>query len=175
MLLWIAADLVRFITGAPMRRVSQLTPQLHLGDQYARRGWPILAARGVTAVVNMRAEFDGGDSAIAPTRYLYLPTPSDRPPTLAHLRQGIAFITAEIARGGGVYVHCRSGVGRGATMVAAYLVSTGLTPEQAWANIRAVRPYICPNPAQIVQIECFAQLSEKVDDGIGDVPEFACG
>ena len=154
--LWAADHGVRIITGAPIRNLSQITPQLHVGGQYRRRGWPRLASRGVTAVVNLRVEFDDNDAGIAPPRYLYLPTVDDNPPTLEQLHAGVAFIAEEIARGGGVYVHCGSGVGRAATMAAAYLVSTGLTPDQAWARIREVRPFIRPNPVQVAQVERFA-------------------
>jgi protein tyrosine phosphatase (PTP) superfamily phosphohydrolase (DUF442 family) len=160
MLLWVTADVVRLTTGAPMRGVSQVTPRLHLGGQYQRRGWSRLAARGITAVVNLRAEFDDNHAGIAPTGYLHLPTVEDKAPTLEQLHKGSAFIRAEIARGGGVYVHCRSGVGRAATMAAAYLVSTGLTPGQAWARVRQVRPFIWPTPAQSAQVERFT-MEEK--------------
>ncbi len=156
--LWAADHAVRIITGAPIRGVSQITPQLHVGGQYRRRGWPRLAARGITAVVNMRVEFDDNDASIAPPRYLYLPAVDDNPPTLEQLRDGVAFITEEIAQGGGVYVHCGAGVGRAAVMAAAYLVSTGLTPDQAWARIQEVRPFIRPNPVQVAQVERFAQV-----------------
>jgi len=155
--LWAADHAVRIISGAPIRRVSQITSQLHVGGQYRRRGWPRLASRGVTAVVNMRVEFDDNDAGIAPERYLYLPAVDDNPPTLEQLRAGVAFITEEIAQGGGVYVHCGAGVGRAATMAAAYLVSTGLTPGQAWVRIQEVRPFIHPKPVQVAQIERFAQ------------------
>jgi dual specificity MAP kinase phosphatase len=67
-----------------------------------------------------------------------------------------AFIMEEITRGGGIYVHCKSGVGRAATMAAAYLISTGLTPDRAWARIRKARPFIRPTAIQMEQIERFA-------------------
>ena len=151
--LWAADHAVRIITGAPIRSLSQITPQLHVGGQYRRRGWPKLAARGVTAVLNLRVEFDDNEAGIAPPRYLYLPTVDDNPPTLEQLRDGVAFMAEEIARGGGVYIHCGAGVGRAATMAAAYLVSTGLTPDQAWKRIRDARPFIKPTRAQAEQIE----------------------
>ena len=160
-MLWAADHAVRMATGAPIRRVSQITPHLHVGGQYRRRGWPRLAARGITAVVNTRVEFDDNDAGIAPPRYLYLPTVDDEPPTLEQLQEGAAFITEEIARGGGVYVHCGAGVGRAATMAAAYMVSTGLTPDQAWARIRTVRPFIRPKPVQIAQVERFQQTVDS--------------
>ena len=153
---WAADHAVRIITGAPIRSVSQITPQLHVGGQYRRRGWPKLAARGITAVVNMRIEFDDNDAGLAPKHYLYLPTVNDEAPTLEQLSAGAEFIAEEIARGGGVYVHCGAGVGRAATMAAAYLVTTGLAPDQAWARIRQVRPFVRPQPVQVAQVERFA-------------------
>jgi protein tyrosine phosphatase (PTP) superfamily phosphohydrolase (DUF442 family) len=159
--LWAADHAVRIVTGAPIRRVSQITPQLHVGGQYRRRGWPRLAARGITAVINVRVEFDDNDAGIAPPRYLYLPTVDDEPPTQEQLRAGVAFIAEEIAQGGGVYVHCKAGVGRAAVVAAAYLVSTGLTPDQAWARIREMRPFIHPKPVQVAQVERFAETVDS--------------
>ena len=155
--MWAADHIVRVVTGAPIRSLSQVTPQLHVGGQYRRRGWPRLAARGVTAVVNLRIEFDDNDAGIAPPRYLYLPAVDDNPPTLEQLQEGSNFVAEEIARGGGVYIHCGSGIGRAATMAAAYFVSTGLTPAQSWERIRKVRPFIRPKPAQVAQVERFAE------------------
>ena len=159
--LWAADHGVRIITGAPIRSVSQITPQLHVGGQYRQRGWPRLAARGITAVVNVRVEFDDHAAGIAPPHYLHLPAVDDTPPTLEQLRDGSTFIADEIARGGGVYVHCGAGIGRAPAMAAAYLVSTGLTPDQAWARIQAVRPFIRPKPVQVAQIKRFAAEKSK--------------
>ena len=75
--LWAADHAARIVTGAPIRSVSQITPQLHVGGQYRRRGWPKLAARGVTAVVNMRIEYDDNHAGVAPAvsyTHLTLPT-----------------------------------------------------------------------------------------------------
>ncbi len=153
---WAADHAVRIASGAPIRRVSEITPQLHVGGQYRRRGWPRLESRGITAVVNMRVEVDDVRLGIAPERYLYLPVVDDHAPSLEQLREGVDFVTDEIARGGSVYIHCGSGIGRAATMAAAYLISTGLTKEEAWASIRLVRPFIRPTTAQVEQIERFA-------------------
>jgi hypothetical protein len=155
--LWWAADhIVRVATGAPIERVSHIAPGLHVGGQYRRHGWRRLEARGVTAVVNLRVEFDDAAAGIAPQHYLHLPTPDDGAPSLEQLARGADFITREVAQGGQVYVHCGSGVGRAAAMAAAYLVSLGLSPEEAWAQIRKARPFVRPTMVQIQQVECFA-------------------
>lgn len=157
-ILWIADHAVRITTGASIRRLSQIRSNLHVGGQPRPQGWQILKARGVTAIVNMRDELEADDnvSGIIPSRYLRLPTIDDEAPMLEHLRAGVAFITEEIERGGSVYIHCRSGVGRSATMAAAYLVSNGLKPEEAWASIQQVRPFIRPTAPQIGQLEVFS-------------------
>jgi len=115
-----------------------------------------MEARGITAVVNMRVEFDDLEAGIAPPRYLHLRVVDDQAPTLDQLAMGIAFMAEEVARKGAVYVHCGSGIGRAATMAAAYLISTGQTEQDAWALIRATRPFIRPTPPQLEQIQRFA-------------------
>jgi hypothetical protein len=157
---WAADHLVRIVSGAPIRRVSEVIPGLHLGGQYRRYGWPRLQARGITAVVNLRVEWDDLALGIAPERYLHLPTVDDAAPSLAHLVQGSDFIAEELERGGAVYVHCGSGIGRAATLVAAYLVAAGRSPEGAWDEIRRVRPFVRPSAAQIEQLEVFARECE---------------
>ena len=154
--LWALDHAVRIVGGAPIRGLSQITPQIHLGGQHNRRGWRTLQARGVTAVVNMRVEFDDQAAGIAPSRYLRLPTVDETPPSLEHLEQGVAFMAQEIADGGVVYVHCASGIGRAATLVAAYLVRQGASPEQAWAQIQTARPFVRPEPNQVDQLVRFA-------------------
>jgi len=155
--LWAADHTVRRITGANILSLSRITPHVQVGGQYRRHGWPRLAARGVTAVVNLRIEFDDQEAGIAPPRYLYLPTVDDDAPTLQQLEQGALFIAQEAERGGSVFVHCGAGVGRAPTVAAAYLVRTGLEPEEAWACIREARPFIRPTPVQVEQLERFAQ------------------
>ncbi|NLE45300.1 MAG: dual specificity protein phosphatase family protein [Chloroflexi bacterium] len=156
--LWAADHAVRIITGAPLRHLTEITPHLYVGGQYRKRGWCRLAARGITAVVNLRTEFDDSEKGIAPASYLYLPTVDDTPPSLNQLAEGVAFIRREVGRGGAVYIHCGAGVGRAPTLAAAYLVSTGLTPDQAWALIQSRRPFVRPKPEQVEQIEDFLAM-----------------
>ncbi len=159
---WAADHAVRILAGAPIRRVSQITPQLHVGGQYRRHGWSRLEARGITAVVNMRVEFDDAKAGIAPSRYLHLRVEDDQAPTFEQLETGADFIAEELARQGAVYIHCGSGIGRAATMAAAYLITTGLAEQDAWAKIRAARPFIRPTTPQFEQIRRLAAKSEGV-------------
>lgn len=163
-LFWTTDLVVRLTWGVSPARFTEITPHLHVGGQYLRWGLPILKRRGITAVVNMRDEFDDREEAIAPERYLYLPTVDNTPPSLDDLREGTDFIHNEIQRDGRVYVHCEAGVGRAPTMAAAYLVSRGMDADSAWDLLRERRPFIRPTATQVRQIERFARYSA---DGMG--------
>lgn len=147
---------VRLTTGAPPASYSRITAHLHVGGQYTAAGLRRLERRGITAVVNMRDEFDNAEAGIAPAHYLFLPTIDDTPPTIAQLCQGVRFMHREIEAGGQVYVHCMLGVGRSVTMIAAYLVATGMAPAEAWKTIRRRRPFIQPTVSQEARLAEFA-------------------
>jgi len=129
-----------------------------------RISWERLTEQGIqtTALwaadhaVRTLIEFDDRETNIAPGSYLYLPVVDDEPPSLEQLSEGIRFLDQVMAAGGSVYVHCSAGVGRAPTMAAAYLVSIGMTPAEAWETIRIKRPFIRPKPAQVAQVERFA-------------------
>ena len=153
---WFWTRLYLWTVGRPVLRYCPVTPQLYVGGQINARGWRWLEDRGLTADVNMRSEFDDTAHGIAPRAYLWLPTHDDHAPTVEQLRTGVAFIRQAIERGEKVYVHCASGVGRAPTMAAAYLVSTGMSPDEAWTLIRQTRPFIKPTRSQREIVKRFA-------------------
>ncbi|MEA3307915.1 MAG: dual specificity protein phosphatase [Chloroflexota bacterium] len=155
--LWLRDKILRNIQGVSPQSLSQITPRLYVGGQQRKHGLPRLEARGIQAVVNLRGESDDAARGVAPEHYLWLPTTDDAPPTVEKLARAATFITAQIAAGRGVYIHCAVGVGRAPTTAAAYLVSTGVSPAEAWAAIRRGRPFIRPTPPQIEIVSSFAQ------------------
>lgn len=144
----------RFL-GLPLLANSQITPQFFVGGQYTHRGFRTLQKMGVTAIVSMRSRLP-----IDPSKHgmksLHLPTGDQHAPTLEQLRTGAQFIQQEIAAGGKVYVHCQFGEGRGPTMAIAYLISTGLTLQDALAEVRRARSFVQPTSAQMQQLKEFA-------------------
>jgi protein tyrosine phosphatase (PTP) superfamily phosphohydrolase (DUF442 family) len=154
---WAWTRLYLWTVGRPVLHYCRITPDLYVGGQMNGRGWRWLAARGLTASLNMRSEFDDAVCGVDPAGYLWLPTDDDHAPTPDHLRRGVAFIRHVVENGGKVYVHCASGVGRAPTMAAAYLVSTGLSLDEAWALIRKTRPFVKPTPPQRAALEQFAR------------------
>jgi atypical dual specificity phosphatase len=106
---------------------------------------PELQAEGVRAVVNLCEEFPGPVEAYARMgiEQLHLPTIDFSPPTLADIERGVAFIQAHAGKGETVYVHCKAGRGRSATVVICWLVKTnGLSPTDAERFVRERRPHI---------------------------------
>ncbi|MCY3833084.1 MAG: dual specificity protein phosphatase [Chloroflexi bacterium] len=143
-------------TGAPVWKLSEITPQLYVGGQHYRKGYRAMLDQGITAIVNMRREHCDIDMGIGGERHLQLATVDNTPPGIEDLRRGVDFIRAEIARGGKVYVHCAVGCGRAPTMAAAYLIATGLKPADALRQIKAARPFVHLTRGQRAVLDEFA-------------------
>ena len=148
----------RKVSGAPLWKLSQVTPQVFLGGQHYRRGWRAMQAAGITAVVNLReARFSDVDAGIGGERHLHLPTVDNTPPTAADLTRGAAFVSDEIQRGGKVYIHCGVGVGRAPTMTAAFLMTAGLSADEALRQIKQARPFVHLTAEQRRVLDEFAE------------------
>lgn len=146
-------NVYRLFNGIPTLKRSQITANLFLGSQYSLVGLKRLKALGITAIINMRMNPIFEESKYEGFKYLHLPTLDNTPPTLDILIKGAEFADKEIKAGGKVYIHCRQGLGRGPTMTIAYLISTGLTFDDAFALVKKVRTFINPRPGQIERLK----------------------
>ena len=154
-------NIYRFFNGIPMLKRCQITADLFLGSQYSLLGLQKLKALGITAIVNMRENPIFAESRYEGFKYLHLPTIDNTPPSLETLIKGADFINTEIKAGGKAYVHCRQGLGRGPTMAIAYLLSTGLTYEDAFALVKKVRTFINPRVTQIARLKELEQYYKE--------------
>ena len=153
--LWLSDHLLRLLTGMSPPATSRIAPNLYVGGQHYGRGLGRMARLGIGASLSLRREADDQARGVALEKHLWLPTTDDAPPTLEQLERASSFIGEALAERRGVYVHCMSGVGRAATTAAAYLISTGLTADEAWAAIRRVRPFVRPSEAQLAMLREF--------------------
>ncbi len=127
-------------------RLTWLNEQVCVGGRITERRAAVLRAEGIDAVVSLQGErMDDMGGLLA---HLWLPSDDGRAPDPWQLAQGVRFIASQIDHGRKVYVHCHAGVGRAPTLAAAYLVSTGATPDSAVAAVRAARPWIRMNAKQ---------------------------
>ncbi|XP_032918441.1 phosphatidylglycerophosphatase and protein-tyrosine phosphatase 1 isoform X2 [Catharus ustulatus] len=77
-------------------------------------------------------------------------------PTLENLQKGVEFILRHRACGNSVYVHCKAGRSRSATMVAAYLIQLHhWRPQEAIEAIAKIRPHILIRQKQVQVLEKF--------------------
>src|SRR5260221_707583 len=116
-----------------------------MGKMPLLRHVPALATLGVRGVVNMCEEYPGPLAAYreAAIEQLHLPTIDFTIPSYEDLVRGAAFIRAHAERGERVYVHCKAGRGRSATLVLCWLIERhGIEPEEAQRRLRAIRPKI---------------------------------
>ncbi len=121
-----------------------VTDRLAVGGAiWTRRNMQLLAAAGITHVVNMQLEFN--DSQISDgtgVSVLWNPCDDDfleKPPEL--FRQGVEFaLHAYQEPGSRIYFHCSAGVHRGPMMLLAFLSAQDMSMDEAVALIRTKRP-----------------------------------
>ncbi len=97
--------------------------------------------QGIRAIVSLTEEpLPAAVLNEAGFKYLHLPVEDFTAPTLGQMREFCRFVDEVRGEGGAVLTHCRAGVGRTGTMLAAYLIKEGESAEQAIAKVRRKRP-----------------------------------
>jgi dual specificity MAP kinase phosphatase len=138
--------------GHSMLKSVRITPNIYLGGSFTKRQVKNIKNWGITAVVSIRIK-----TPPVGITTLHLPTIDNGAPTEKDLLKGIDFINKEIKKGGKVYVHCREGIGRGPTMVIAYLISKGYKLNEAIYLLKQVRKFINPTKKQLSRLESFSK------------------
>jgi atypical dual specificity phosphatase len=111
-----------------------------------------LKEQGIRALVRLTVD-DGSQVrpeqvATAGLSYCHEPVPGFQAPEPEQIDRAVAFISDSLAAGKPVGVCCFAGYGRTGTMLACYLVSTGMTAEAATGQIRQKRPGSVETKAQ---------------------------
>ena len=104
-----------------------------------------MAQAGVRAVVNTCIEYGGPVTGYERHRIEQLRTPTldFTSPCLEDIERAVTFVETHRRQERTVYIHCKAGRGRSATVALCWLVAhRGLTPEQAQAHLETVRPHV---------------------------------
>ena len=127
-------------------------------------GLASLAERGINVVVNLHERgHDPERLARHGLTGVHLPVPDFTAPTADQLVCGVRAINRALVGGQRVAVHCAAGLGRTGTLLACYLVSTGLEPKAAISRIRELRPGSVETAEQQAAIEAFARHATRGD------------
>lgn len=114
-----------------------------------------LLSKGIVADISVEGE--KLDRPYGVNYFLWLPTVDHTAPTIDALALGAQTIQYLVSRNMPVYVHCMNGHGRGPTVVAAYLISTGMSVNSAVRFVADKRPEIHIEPVQIDALNEFAK------------------
>jgi protein-tyrosine phosphatase len=146
-------------TGAPVWKLSRITPFLYVGGQHYPKGWQAMQQEGITAVLNLReARHDDRAKGIGGTHHLHLITRDNTPVSLDNLHRAADFIRETAQQGGKVYVHCGVGVGRAPSAAAAYFIKyENMDSATALRTIKQSRPFIHLTGSQKNQLQQFEQ------------------
>ena len=104
-----------------------------------------MAAEGVRAVVNTCNEYGGPVAQYEKHAIdqLRIPTIDFTPPSLEDIKKGVAFVSKHVEQGNTVYIHCKAGRGRSATVAICWLMSDrNMDPWEAQKHLLAHRPHV---------------------------------
>lgn len=93
-----------------------------------------------------------------------VPVPDMEPPTDRQLDHLLDTVRRANSSGMGVAIHCGAGLGRTGTVLAAYFVTRGMSPREAVAKVRQLRPGSVETAEQERAVEAFARR-QKPDEG----------
>jgi len=115
-----------------------------------------MAAIGVKGVVNTCEEYCGPteDYAEHGIEQFRMPTVDFTHPSLEDVTAAVAFIESQVAKSHRVYIHCKAGRARSATVAICWLMkSRGVTKEEGQQILNKARPHInqhlCSRPVVI--------------------------
>ena len=83
------------------------------------------------------------------------------PPTQEQLDRCVSAVTKAIAGNMAVAIHCGAGLGRTGVVLAAYLVTKGLSAANAISRVRRLRPHSIETDEQAESIERFARRQRR--------------
>lgn len=145
---------------------DRIDPHVILGALPLAKDVPLLAAEGVGAVVNTCEEYGGplAEYEKFGIEQFYMPTIDFTHPEYVDVCRAVEFIDAQIAKGKTVYIHCKAGRGRSATVAICWLIkSRQITAMQAQACLTDCRPHVNQFLPQRPVVQRFEKMNLKTE------------
>ena len=122
-----------------------------------------MAALGVRGVVNTCQEYEGpvAEYERLGIQQLRVPTIDFTHPSLESVQRSMQFMTDQVEDGGKIYVHCKAGRARSATVVVCWLIHQGMTAEQAQNLLLEKRPHANPRIYQRPVVMEFERMQKE--------------
>lgn len=159
------------ISKAEAANCQQIVDRIFLGPISASQSPSLLKRHKITHILGFEdmhrfkrikyVVYNVEDNSKAPMNFL-----SSLPGCCLFIHQALAQSESN------VLVCSKYGLSRSATAVAAYLVTTGLTPNNAWAKIRESRSWIQPNRSFVQQLKIFHALQGTLDESPSELHSY---
>jgi atypical dual specificity phosphatase len=123
-----------------------------------------LVRDGVRAVVNTCEEYAGPsvEYETAGVEQLRIPTTDFAHPRLEDVQAAVEFVQRHVSQGDTVYIHCKAGRARSATVALCWLVKyRGLTPVEAQELLLQRRPHVNRHLADRPVVKLFCEALER--------------
>jgi atypical dual specificity phosphatase len=139
---------------------DHIDPHVIVGAYPFKRDIEGLYKVGVRAVVNTCEEYAGPtlEYERLGIEQLHIPTTDFTHPRIHDVEIAVDFVQSHVEQGHTVYIHCKAGRARSATVALCWLVKhRGLTVEEAQASLLHSRPHVNPKLTQRPVIKQFAK------------------
>ena len=139
---------------------DRIDPHVIVGAYPFARDIPGLYAEGVRAVVNTCEEYAGPEQQYERfgITQLRVPTTDFTHPKLADVEKAVEFVQQHAAAGETVYIHCKAGRARSATVALCWLMKyRDLSPRDGQARLLQARPHLNPHLTERPVVREFAR------------------
>ena len=145
-----STDSGRGATRVAAKRIDRVNEWLHVGGALPPEEYARLSQAGITHVIDLREETvaDAGRLKELGLIRQHVPVADHGSPTIEQLTS----VAACLAKGDepvSMYVHCKGGFGRAATMAVGLLVAHGVGVDDALEQVRKARPEMRINDEQL--------------------------
>lgn len=139
---------------------DKIDPHVFVGAYPFARDVPAMHQAGIRAVVNTCEEYAGPQQQYQQygIEQLRIPTTDFTHPSLDDVQQAVEFVQEHVAKDEAVYIHCKAGRARSATVALCWLMKyRGMTADQAQAQLLEARPHTNPRIAERPVVKEFSK------------------